>query len=250
MNLGLLVSPLIAGAIYDSAGYYAVFGVALGLTAVDFALRILIIEKRTADRWLGSKDVESSTNPLKVDTGERDGNGHTAEHQEIHSHEPVGNGQTGDAEDPHEVDETSSLLHSTSPTKDVNWFARRFPVVHLILTSRRLMTAYYGGLVHTALITSFDAVLPLKVQRTFDWDSTAAGMIFLAITIPSLPGNLTGRFSDRFGTRVTAMLGFAFTVPGLGLLAFVKENRFLEKILLCVFLSMIGKYHSFHLISV
>ena len=46
-------------------------------------------------------------------------------------------------------------------------------------------------------MTSFDAVLPLYVKATFGWSSTGAGLIFLAVVLPSLLGPLIGWAADR-----------------------------------------------------
>jgi len=52
MSVGFLISPVIGGAVYDSAGYYAVFYPAFAAIALDIILRLLLIEKKIARQWI------------------------------------------------------------------------------------------------------------------------------------------------------------------------------------------------------
>ncbi|KAE8834177.1 hypothetical protein HRS9122_08257 [Pyrenophora teres f. teres] len=51
MSLGLLISPLLGGLVYDKAGYNAVFAMCYGLVGLDVILRLLLVEKKVAARW-------------------------------------------------------------------------------------------------------------------------------------------------------------------------------------------------------
>jgi MFS family permease len=53
---GLISGPLLGGAIYHLAGYYAVFGMALILLSIDLILRLAIIDKATAQKWLSTQE--------------------------------------------------------------------------------------------------------------------------------------------------------------------------------------------------
>ncbi|KAI4116835.1 MAG: hypothetical protein LQ345_002805 [Seirophora villosa] len=55
-TLGLLFSPFLAGIVYDHLGYYAVFIILFGVIAFDIVLRGLMVEKRTADKWLAKEN--------------------------------------------------------------------------------------------------------------------------------------------------------------------------------------------------
>ncbi|OQD66258.1 hypothetical protein PENDEC_c062G03562 [Penicillium decumbens] len=50
--VGLLAGPLVGGVVYQHAGYYAVFGIAFGLIGLDIVLRLALIERRHAIKWL------------------------------------------------------------------------------------------------------------------------------------------------------------------------------------------------------
>lgn len=50
--VGLLAGPLVGGVVYQHGGYYAVFGVAFGLIGLDIILRLALIERRHAIKWI------------------------------------------------------------------------------------------------------------------------------------------------------------------------------------------------------
>ncbi|KAL8979943.1 MAG: hypothetical protein Q9177_006008, partial [Variospora cf. flavescens] len=50
-SLGFAFGPLAGGVIYHLAGYYAVFGLAFAIIALDLLLRVAMVEPRTAQRW-------------------------------------------------------------------------------------------------------------------------------------------------------------------------------------------------------
>lgn len=52
MSAGLLISPVIGGAIYEAYGYYAVYYVAFALIFVDICLRLVLVEKKVARQWI------------------------------------------------------------------------------------------------------------------------------------------------------------------------------------------------------
>jgi len=54
MSVGLLISPVIGGAVYAAAGYYAVYYVAFAIIVCDIALRFVLIEKKVARQWLNT----------------------------------------------------------------------------------------------------------------------------------------------------------------------------------------------------
>lgn len=57
MSVGLLISPVIGGAIYAAAGYYAVYYIAFAVIVCDIALRLVLIEKKVARQWLPENEA-------------------------------------------------------------------------------------------------------------------------------------------------------------------------------------------------
>ena len=235
LNLGLLIAPSLAGLIYEKAGYYAVFSMILGVISFDVVLRLSMIEKRTAMKWLempypnGQEDTDTL------------GRGGDSAPDSFGS--PTDVASIEDEEQRAEPDETSSLLPQKLKRRK-SWLAVNFPTLRVLIRSPRLGAAVYGGFIHAMLITSFDAILPLFVSRTFGWKPTAAGLIFFALTIPSLLGAAVGAASDRYGTRTVSLFGFVLTTPSLALLGLIITDFMPQKVLFCVLLVFVGKCNS------
>ena len=70
---------------------------------------------------------------------------------------------------------------------------RKLPALLILLASRRMMAAFWGTMVLAALMGALDATLPIFVNRTFGWDSLGAGLIFIAVILPSFGGPLIGK---------------------------------------------------------
>ncbi|EGP87771.1 uncharacterized protein MYCGRDRAFT_40588 [Zymoseptoria tritici IPO323] len=73
MSLAVMLAPLLAGVVFETAGYYAVYAMCFGLIGVDIVMRIVMIEPRNARRWLKTEDIATppetsppSTPPSKI----------------------------------------------------------------------------------------------------------------------------------------------------------------------------------------
>ena len=239
--MGNLIAPWLAGIVYEKAGYYAVFAIILAIIAFDFILRVVMIEKRTAAKWLSKPEAASpgirrGDNEEWRTDDERDSVcSRPEDYQVINPNEtPPLRDQISD------IDETSPLLHKKA-NRSSNWFVRTFPRMTLLLSSPRIIAATWGAFAHTMLIGYLDATLPLFVKRTFHWGSRGAGLIFLASSAPSLLGTLFGMLSDCYGTRKVSFLGFALLVPSIALLGTVTNDSIGEIVLLCILLVLAGQ---------
>lgn len=57
ITLGFMLGPLLGGLVYNAAGYNAVFAMAFAIVGVDLVMRVAVIEKKVARRWLtGSEE--------------------------------------------------------------------------------------------------------------------------------------------------------------------------------------------------
>ncbi|KAJ8059907.1 hypothetical protein OCU04_011530 [Sclerotinia nivalis] len=242
-SVGLIISPLLGGIVYDKAGYMAVFGMAAGLIVIDILLRMLMIEKRTAERYRGSN--------LIVTTVDGNGNVHTspAEH-EAQSNSPESiNSWSESSNTPNPTppgfgipnyDESSALLPKTIQNSNQDSKAWTLPPVVTLLGSPRVGAAIYGIFVNVSILATFDSVLALFVKETFHWNSLAAGLIFLCLAVPGLAGPLVGTLSDHLGPRWIAVVGCTLTAVPLILLRLVENDTTEQKILLCVLLFICG----------
>jgi MFS family permease len=220
MSLGILVSPLLGGIVYEHAGYNAVFGMAYALIGLDIVLRILLVEKKVAARW----DSDASTVAANAESG-------------TSTDTP-----TSETPDP----EKAIPATSDQPEVDVTEYRQRrrdrLPPVLSLLYSRRLWAALLASLLQASLITSFDSVLTIHAANVFGWNSTGAGLLFLPVVIPGFLAPLFGWLSDKYGGRYFATVGFLCACPPLVCLRFVDENSMKDKVLLCALLAVVGLF--------
>lgn len=234
MNFGLLVSPFLGGIIYEKLGYYAVFYTSFSVIAFAFLLRLVTIEQSTAAVWLEEEGLE--------ETPERE----YGDHENIHdgSDQSTLTRSNGGRQHVSEPTENTALLHGNLK-KPLSRFARNYSTMATLLRSPRLKAAVYGSFTLFVLTTAFDGILPLFVIRTYNWNASGAGLIFLALTCPSVFGVVFGALSDRFGPKKVSLWGFGITTMSLSLLSLTTNSSIVSKVLLCNFLAFVGLLPSF-----
>jgi MFS family permease len=249
MTSGVMIGPMLGGLIYAKVGYYAVFVVVLAVITLDLLLQLFMVEKETADKWLKSPTGGSGYGTIsnKQDDDHDSRSPSSIEDQEVRSRP---SSESCTEEDP----STREISYSTTQGSNqderytiAKYLAKRFPTTYALLSSGRLVAAMYGGFVQVALICSFDSILPIFVYRKFGWDSSATGLIFLAISIPSLAGPVAGALSDRLGARIVVLTGFTLSSVALALLSLVAYDSVQQKVLLSALLASTGTYLSFFL---
>ncbi|RAH79916.1 MFS general substrate transporter [Aspergillus japonicus CBS 114.51] len=202
MTIGNLVGPLIGGAVYEHAGYYAVFIVAFVLIGIDLALRLLIIERTHAPER--TRGLDRGPSPLELAARHED-DPEPAAPPALQSH-------TG--------------LHG----------------VWRLLSSPRILVVLWTCVVISIIISAFDSALPLFVQDAYGWAQTAQGLIFIPFLVPSLLGPLVGWINDRCPKHRRLLAGGALllSVPPAVLLRLVSDNDLARKVLLCALLFLLG----------
>ncbi|KAI1466105.1 MFS general substrate transporter [Daldinia caldariorum] len=252
MSVGLLIAPVIGGSVYAAAGYYAVYYIAFGVVVLDVLLRLVMIEKKVARQWIeedessspseagtGRVDIEAGTSPTT--TTSREGYQNSVKASEIHNPtepSPTDYNQLQQGNNEEKRIETASMTNHDSAAHSEGismWCAAKS-----LLKSTRLFAALYCLVVESGLMMGFDATLALFVQRTFQWNSTAAGIMFLAIFVPGFISPLVGWLADKYGARWLCVFGFCLLIPLLVCLRFVTENSIGHKVLLCVLLAISG----------
>ena len=223
MSLAIILAPLLGGIVYARAGYYAVFYMAFGLIATDIIMRIALIEKKMAKKWgLAVKELDPEA---------------------IHSSPtpPVSSFEVVTASSPTSKSPVPALETAIAFTPDLPFFkTSSLPPVLTLLSSYRLLTALWGVLVEAALLTAFDSVIPLRVRHLFSWNSTGAGLIFLALILPTFISPIIGALSDKYGPRWFTFAGFLASAPCLILLRFVDHSGVKQIVLLCALLALLG----------
>nr|OQO17278.1 hypothetical protein B0A51_15632 [Rachicladosporium sp. CCFEE 5018] len=240
MSLAILLSPLLAGVVFEKAGYYAVFAMCFGLIVLDILLRLIMVERKIAVQWIpeyapkGEKARQvapPADNRRSVATIEMDG--------DLSPSTAKPDDTTLCKSDHDTVPTPAAEPEVWGPPDQSKWYNRLPPVIRL-LSSRRLVSALWACFIQASLLTSFDATLPLFVKNTFGWNSIGAGLIFLPICVPTFIGPVVGALSDKHGPRWYAVAGFLLSCPFLILLRLVGHNSMGQKVLLCALLALIG----------
>lgn len=186
-----LFAPIIGGLLYARSGYNGVFGLGLGLIAIDLILRLLMIEKKA-----GAVYDDTPCNTRDAIPG-------------------------GDSDD----NEQRPLLPKTSPnvngyrlTQPKKRLTRAIPIL-LLLRDSSLLTAIWIGFMQSILLGALDATVPLVAHEQFGFDSLKAGLLFLPLGMSDLClGPVFGWGIDRYGTKTFSVLGFTWLIPMLVLL--------------------------------
>jgi len=210
ISMACLVAPLVGGAVYAAAGYYAVFYISFGLIAVDILLRVALIEKKDARKWIGEDEIEQP--PLQIE-----GKSTTTV---VSVQSPV----------------ESSIVEAQHSESNESAYAAVFS----LMKTPRVLTALFGCCVQATLFSTFDTVLPLHVHALFGWGSLGAGLIFFAFLIPSFASPVVGWANDKLGPKWIACIGFLLCLPALVLLREVTHDGIGQIVLLCALLSIIG----------
>lgn len=212
-TLGVIMGPLLGGVLYERTGYYSVFALSFSFLVIDGIFRLTFIEARSACKWepsvysAGASSDECTT---------------TEEAQE----EPL--------------ERTSSAFITSPLRRRLHMIHRRLPPTITLLGDVRLDVALWGSFLQALLLAGFDATIPIFVSRTFQWNSLAAGLIFLALVIPTSLSPLIGWLSDKHGPRWYTAAGYILSTIPLILLRLVDHNTIGQKVLLAALLAIFG----------
>ncbi|KAI1098651.1 MFS general substrate transporter [Jackrogersella minutella] len=245
-SIGLLIAPVIGGAVYSAAGYYAVYYIAFGVVALDILLRLVMIEKKVAKQWI---DADQGSSPSRTTANQPDVEAATSSVADspenstrtsairVHAPDPESSSQPRQDDGGKEAETTDTTSQdSVTPTAPKSIGYR----VKTLLKSPSLLAALYGLFVQAGVAMGFDATLALFVQNTFSWNSTAAGLLFLALFLPGFVSPLIGWLADRYGAKWPSFFGFCLSIPLLVCLRFVTESTIGQKVLLGFLLGLLG----------
>ena len=124
------------------------FGLGFAILALDFIMRILIIEKKTAAKYK-DEDQDDATN------------GHASQPEQN-----VEDGHEETEEDPL-IPKLESQEYNISP--DQPRPIRSFPILYC-LKDPRLLTALLLAFVQATLLATFDSTVPTEAQELFNFD--------------------------------------------------------------------------------
>ncbi|PUU72688.1 major facilitator superfamily domain-containing protein [Tuber borchii] len=246
MSGGIFLAPLLGGIVYDK-----VFSMAFGLLALDIVIRLILIEKKIAVKYL-PKTVESSESSpgmdfsgafarAELDSGSPPGHSGPPKSPCEGSHLiPIPKkAHTPDSRE-RPVNNDENTFNDIEAGSTVPKKRSRVPPIIRILKYPRLLTALWGTLVQAVFMTALETTLPLRAWQLFNFNSTGAGLIFLAIILPTFLAPLVGWACDRWGTRWVQTAGFILCCPFFIFLRFPDHNSVSQIVLMCAILALIG----------
>ncbi|TVY26957.1 putative MFS-type transporter protein [Lachnellula hyalina] len=221
ISVGELISPVIGGVLYDKAGNAAVFGLCFALLGVDFIMRLVMIEKKTALKYELDSRISSETNSVIDD--EESAAGETSPLlQTVKSREE-------------EEEEATWIVPKDQPT-----LIQKFPIIYTLRNSR-LLVAEFVALMQALVIGVFDSTIPTETEGLFGFSSLKSGLMFIPLVLPYLVfGAIAGKGVDKYGARIVATVGFGWMVLPLVLLRIPQPGGTAEIVKFCVLLAFSG----------
>ncbi|KKK19139.1 hypothetical protein P175DRAFT_0520762 [Aspergillus ochraceoroseus IBT 24754] len=224
MTLGTVFGPFLGGVLLSKTGYHSVFVVAMALIVLDIILRLVMVEHKTASKWVQTPTVEEEGLLGRMEDQER-----AYEAASTNTSKPT----------PHE--DTAEPLFSKGST--------RIPGIIRLLCSGRLLVVLQATVVEAIAYSSFDTVLPLYVMDIFHWGPMGIGLCFLPLFTPSFTSTYIGAAVDHYGARQIAFLGFLLDIPTFLLLQLVTQNTTRDQLTLFILLFLAGLASTLKVVS-
>lgn len=241
VNVGMTMAPTVGGVMYDNAGYYSLFIVVFSLIALDILMRLVMVEKKLAVRWI-EEDASTSNNPsTRYGTLDSGPNESVSQPENVASQSAtLSSSESAERSNTAGTDPSASLIKTENLCNEAGSCSPSYPLLLVLLSSARVWADLYGAFVAVTLLVSFDSALPLFAERTFDWGSTGGGLLFFTITLPILGAPLAGKFTDRYQTCWLSTTGFVLVGGFTTLLQLVTYDSTNQVILLCSLLTLNG----------
>lgn len=182
--------------LYAKTGLAGVFGLGLALIAVDFLMRLVVIEKRTANKYF--QHQRESERALRDDSDS------TLDDEEAQDEERPLLGER-------------SLSDYRLPDKKP-WIVQKVTIL-ACMGDIALLSSLWLAFAQALLIGSFDATIPTVAESFYGFDSLRAGLMFLPLGATDLvTGPIAGWSVDKFGTKPITTMGCLWLTPAFILL--------------------------------
>ncbi|GME46072.1 membrane transporter protein [Neofusicoccum parvum] len=205
ISVGNLVAPVLGGVLYEKAGYPGVFSIGFAILAIDFIMRLLVIEKKVAARY---ETKDPTQGDLDQDL-----------RQETRGHDRAAD-ETGYNEETPLLSKKEHDYYKISPDQPA--IARKIKLLPC-LKHPGLVTAFLIAGIQAFLLGAFDATVPTVAEQYYSFTSLKSGLLFLPLGVSDfLLGPVFGWAVDRFGTKPVATFSYFYLVPILILLRLPK----------------------------
>ncbi|KAJ6006673.1 hypothetical protein N7451_004617 [Penicillium sp. IBT 35674x] len=227
LTWGFLLGPMVSGYIHDTFGYYGCYAIPVGLIVVDVVLRFAMIEMPKANRRKPEPELHSDSDSAyenNYDTFNANdvrSQGRFSRREREREDAPLLGPSSQSIENPGKDNEQRATIFSLLRTP-------RLPLSLLATTSMAIT------------LSALETSLPLFTMETFAWTPKGAGLIFLALTVPSFAGVQLGKLIDSMGVRILGVISFAACCCAWILMRLVTENSPGHIALLVVLLLILG----------
>ncbi|KZS93243.1 MFS general substrate transporter [Sistotremastrum niveocremeum HHB9708] len=228
LSIGLIVAPPIGGVLYTALGFRAPFVFGIVVAAIDLFLRIVIIERKVADKWLTPSTEEKLESPNRENP-----EGPSVDiARQTEDAVPVVQASESDEQDPIEPKPETEGTPKAARLSSLKVMAK-------LLASPRAMTALLNSLIYGIVWAMLEPTLPLRLQAVYGYTSQKVGIIYLAPVVPTLfSGALAGWLTDRHGAQYVTIIPLLAAVPWWLVLAIrSKVSLFIVALAMAAFLS-------------
>lgn len=198
----------------------------MGVLAVDFIMRVLVIEKKVANRY-GLEDHDNSNTNNADSNHDRQQESSENEQQSNDETQPLLGAQQEDDWEYELPDQKSALSRTIT--------------VLPCMKHPGLLMALLLALVQATLLGSIDATVTTVARELFNFDSLQAGLLFFPLGILDLIcGPIAGWLVDKYGTKPMSVFSFTYLVPAFILLRLPQAGGMDQVILYGALLGVLG----------
>ncbi|BGO97902.1 hypothetical protein RTBOTA2_001392 [Rhodotorula toruloides] len=204
LSVGEAIGPPIGGALYRHLGWRAPFVFLLILLVVDIVLRLLIVEKKTALMWIKRgvtiRGFSAPDYPPPNSVSKEEAVVPLAPSSTVTSSEAT---------------EVAATVLPKPEADGANLWETMWRLVHNPRAAVALSMAFLYG----ADFGLLEAGMVLYVKEHYGLDEQGAGLIFLAVVIPSfIIAPLAGWLTDLYGSKWPATVGMVIVTAAYALL--------------------------------
>lgn len=201
-SVGMLLGPVVGGALFELVGSHAVFLVPAGMLVAEMILRILVIDGKSSLEKIESPEVTDAPPERGRDTNLSNGTAPT-------------NPQEHQTADKRSLSPTQPLLGRGSGQRNPLW---------VLLTRLDFAVALSSSFVLNGLANGFDAILPTYSMNEFNLTSSRVAVLFLCLGTPMILSPLAGHLIDTYGSKTPMLSGLLCLAPCLFFLQFISRE--------------------------
>ncbi|KAM0792095.1 hypothetical protein ACM66B_004799 [Microbotryomycetes sp. NB124-2] len=205
-SAGQTIGPPIGGVLYDRLGYRAPFIFSLILIAIDAILRMLVIEKHVALKWIrAGHDIPGFESPYGLPTALT-----TATETTV-----VETACSSTVDHKQQQPAIAPVSKKDDQRAKTTWKG----VLFLVTDMRPVSCLLYIFIEGIAIGGLVESGMTLKLEDHYGLSSLGAGLAFIGLVVPTiLASPIAGYLSDKFTAKWVVVVGAILTLPAYPLL--------------------------------